>query len=313
MPTDQLSSSVAEQVRADTAAVRLRHSKFGVRKALDSSQASRAAQTFGATGDMLTARKKLIDTSHEAYRKVHGIIRDATNYWKRMTVPYPDAGIRLIRRDQIEAFTARMDAFEIALGSACAELQTAYQSLRQSAETRLGELFDADDYPATITGEFSLAWEYPSVEPPDYLKELHPGLWEQEQARIAARFDEAVAMAEDAFTAEFAKLVEHLVERIAPVEGKKPKIFRNTAVENLTEFFERFKTINVRSNEQLDGLIATAEAAVQGVDVKQLRTNDEVRSQVSIALSGVMGTLEGMMVDRPIRAISFEDDPDEQE
>eukprot|EP00913_Durusdinium_trenchii_P028456 g26684.t1 len=259
---------------------RIAHSKFGVRKALAAEQTSRAAETFGATGDMLTARKKLIDTGHKDYRRVSAVLRDAANYWRSMTVPFPESGIRLIRRDRIDEFNARMLELREELSAACAALQESYDALRESARQRLGELFCDDDYPATITGEFRLAWEYPSVEPPDYLKELHPAVWERQQAMVRERFETAVAMAEDAFTAEFAKLVSHLTERLQPGDdGEKPKIFRDTAVANLREFFERFKSINVRSNAQLDGLIATAEAAVSNVDLKELRTNDAIRSQ----------------------------------
>ena len=36
---------------------------------------------------------------------------------------------------------------------------------------------------------------------------------------------------------------------------------------NLTEFFERFRTLNVRSNEQLDELVTRAQQVLCGVVV----------------------------------------------
>jgi len=50
------------------------------------------------------------------------------------------------------------------------------------------------------------------VEPPDYLQQLNPELYQQECQRVQQRFDEAVRLAEEAFTAELAKLVSHLTE-----------------------------------------------------------------------------------------------------
>jgi hypothetical protein len=44
--------------------------------------------------------------------------------------------------------------------------------------------------------------------------ELSPALYEQERQREAARFEEAVQLAEQAFLSELAKLVSHLTERL---------------------------------------------------------------------------------------------------
>jgi hypothetical protein len=77
-------------------------------------------------------------------------------------------------------------------------------------------------------------WDFPSVEPPDYLRQLHPDLYAQECHRVRARFDEAVKLAEEAFLVELAQLVSHLCERLSGSDDGKPKVFRDSAVTNLT-------------------------------------------------------------------------------
>ena len=62
---------------------------------------------------------------------------------------------------------------------------------------------------------FTVEFDFPSVEPPDYLQQLNPQLYEQECQRVQSRFDEAVQLAEVAFTAELAKPVSHLTERFS--------------------------------------------------------------------------------------------------
>ena len=57
-----------------------------------------------------------------------------------------------------------------------------------------------------MLGLFQLEYDFPSVEPPDYLRQLSPALYEQEKARVAGRFDVAVRLAEEAFTNELARL-----------------------------------------------------------------------------------------------------------
>ncbi len=158
----------------------------------------------------------------------------------------------------------------------------------------------------SLRGLFAASWDFPSVEPPAYLQQLSPQLYEQECQRVQARFDEAVQLAEQAFTDELAKLVSHLTERLSGQEDGKPKVFRDSAIENLTEFFERFRHLNVRSNEQLDGLVAQAQRTIRGVEPQQLRDNTSLRQQVATQLAGVQATLDGMLVDRPRRRISAE-------
>ncbi len=57
----------------------------------------------------------------------------------------------------------------------------------------------------------------------------------------------------------------------------KAESFRDSAVENLVEFFERFRHLNIRSIEQLDALVEQAQRIVRGVESQQLR--DTVRSR----------------------------------
>ena len=110
-------------------------------------------------------------------------------------------------------------------------------------------------------------------------------------------------MAEEAFVGELAKLVSHLTERLSGQVDGKPKIFRDSAVENLAEFFERFKSLNVRSSEQLDGLVADAQRIVSGVEPQGLRDSGALRQHVATKLSRVQSVLDGLLVDRPRRNI----------
>ncbi len=138
---------------------------------------------------------------------------------------------------------------------------------------------------------------------PDYLQQLNLELYQQECQRVQARFDEAVRLAEEAFTAELAKLVSHLTERLSGQEDGKPKIFRDSIVENLTEFFQRFRQLNVRSSEQLDGLVADAQRVIRGVEPQALRDNAGLRQHVATEMSRVQSVLDGLLVDRPRRNI----------
>ncbi len=291
-------------LQASMAAVRVSFTWLGTRKSLTTEQRAEAAQPFDAEGGYLSAGKKLLDTSHPAFKAVTSIKTKIASVWKDMSLPFPEPGVRLIRRDKLDEFISLMEEYRGELAEAVANLDRHYGDLKVAAAERLGRLFNSGDYPETLIGLFDVSWDFPSVEPPDYLRDLNPALYEAERAHVAARFDEAVQLAEQAFLDEFSKLVGHLTERLSGVgDGGEKKVFRDSAVVNLSEFFERFKSLNVGSNDQLDALVAQAQQAVRGVGAKDLRSSGDLRQRVATQLSGVQSALDGLMVERPRRKI----------
>ena len=293
----------ARRLRTTMAAVRLAFTWFGVRKSLSPQQKEEAADSFGAEGSYLSAAKKLLDTKHPAFKAVTAVRGRALSLWKGLTLPYPEPGIRLIRQADIAVFDVQMTTLKAELEEAVEQLNQRYAELKAAARSRLGRLFNAADYPESLVGLFAADHDFPSVEPPEYLRELSPALYRQEQARVQQRFTEAVRMAEEAFCAEFAKVVSHLTERLTGSEDGKPKVFRDSAVENLGEFFQRFRSLNVGSDAELERLVDDAQRIVRGVEPQTLRDNSILRQQIATHFSGVQSVLDGLMVDRPRRNI----------
>ncbi|MBI3860745.1 MAG: hypothetical protein HY290_02495 [Planctomycetia bacterium] len=297
------SHSPADYLRGITAAVRVAFTWFGTRKTLSPEQKAEAADTFGAEGNYLSAAKKLLDTKHPAFRAVTSVRHQILSYWKGNSLPYPEPGIRLIRQDDIGAFNMHMTTHKADLDEAISGLNIHYAELKATARDRLGRLYNASDYPASLTGLFDVTWDFPSVEPPSYLSRLSPELYQQESERVAARFDEAVRLAEEAFLAELDRLISHLTERLSGQEDGKPKVFRDSAIENLTEFFGRFRRLNIRSNEQLEQLVDQVQGAVRGIEPQSLRNDMPLRQRVVNQLSGIQSVVDGLLVDRPRRNI----------
>lgn len=308
-------NSFSEKLRKETAAVRLQFSKFGVRRSLAADQVARAARVFSAEAGRMSAGKQILDSKDPAWLAVTGPIGRARLCWRTMTVPYPVKGIRLLRRDMIPTFDKMMTGFADELAAAKQALETAYTRLRLDSQSRLGQLYSDADYPASVTDDFTLEWDYPSVEPPDYLKELNPALWEQERQRLENRFAEAAALAENAFAVELQDLVSHLVDRMTLGDDGKKKRLNKKAVEGFKEFFERVQSIRVGSNSQLDQIIGDARKVMDGVDklgLDVLRGDDGVgetaRANVASQMGALRTQLDTMLIDKPKRAIELEDE-----
>jgi hypothetical protein len=295
--------SPAQRLRRTAAAVRVHFTWWGVHKTLTGQQKEEVGLAYGADSRLLTAGKRLVDVRHAAFRRLTSLRTRIVHYWRGLTLPYVEDGMRLIRQTDIEGFVQSMTGFRDELVEAEANLNAVYDEVLADAQKRLGRLYNPHDYPDQVRGLFQVDWEFPSVEPPNYLARISPELFAQEQARVAQRFEEAVRLAEEAFVAEFGKIVSHLTERLSGADGGEPKVFRDSAVGNLREFFARFQLLSVRSNEQLDALVAEAQQIVQGLGPQDLRDNDGLRRHVAVQLTKVQSELDGLLVDQPRRRI----------
>lgn len=296
-------TETARELRQNMGAVKLSFSWLGTQRKLSDAQTTQAANTFEAAADLVTASKKLIDTHHPAYKALTAIKSQAQAYWRGMTLPYPQDGIRLIRQSDIETFETKMREFKDQLAAAAANLQLEYETIKNAAREKLGQLYNPSDYPATLENVFAVTWEYPPIDPPRYLMNFNPELYEQEQSRIQQRFENAVAMAEEAFAEQLAEMVSHLIERLQDKPDGSQKVFRNSAIEHFKEFYENFKRMNVRSNPQLESLISQASNLVSGISVQELRSDRDLRQNLSQQMSNLKTALDTVIVDAPRRRI----------
>lgn len=293
----------AERLRRTAAAVRVSLHWWGTHRRLTDEQKEEVSAGYRADSRFLTAGKRIIDVRHESYRKLTSLRTLIINFWRSMTLPFTEPGIRLLRQSDIATFTHNMEGLRGRLADAEVELDAAYDEIKADARRRLGRLFNPRDYPAEVRGLFRVEWDFPSVEPPNYLMRISPEIYEEERRRVAARFDEAVRLAEQAFATEFARLLSHLTERLSNSENGERRIFRDSAIGNLSEFFERFKHLNLNSSADLDGLVEQAQRMVQGVSPQDLRDNDSLRRQIGRDMARVQAQVEGMLVDAPRRRI----------
>ncbi|MFH5806947.1 hypothetical protein ACG2DA_23135, partial [Alienimonas sp. DA493] len=112
----------AERLRGDAAAVRLHVSWPGLRRTLSAEQKEDAASPFDAESGSLSASKKLLDTKHPALRAAARVRHAAVSHWKSASLPYPEAGVRLLPRTDLPAFERRMTELQAELADAAAEV-----------------------------------------------------------------------------------------------------------------------------------------------------------------------------------------------
>ena len=296
-------AEAAQEMRASMGAVQLGFTWLGTQRKLEDRQTKQAADAFQADANRVRASKVLIDTKHPAYRAATMIRSQARSFLRGISLPYPQEGVRLIKLDDIDRFETNMVEFRTRLDEAVATLREHYDAIKADARDRLGALYNPADYPDTLDNVFSLKWEYPSIEPPQYLMNYNPALYQQQQALVQERFEQAVVLAEQAFGAQLQDLIAHLLDRLHGVDSGDTKRFANSTVENFAEFAAEFRRMNVRGNTQLEALINRAQAVVSGVDVKAIRTSGELRQTISEQMGEVRASLDTLLTNQPRRRV----------
>ena len=147
-----VTTGAAERLRTTMAACRVQFTWWGVQRALTAEQKAQAAQAFDAEGGFLSAGKKLLDTKHTAFRAVTAIRTKIGDYWKGLSLPFPEPGIRLIKLDGVEDFDRQMADYKAELDDAVANLDRHFDELKRAAAGRLGSLFNPSRLPRDAPG-----------------------------------------------------------------------------------------------------------------------------------------------------------------
>ena len=121
-PTSESTTTPAQRLRQTMAACRVKFTWFGTQKTLTPEQRAAAAEPFDAEGQFLSAGKKLLDTSHTAFRAVTAVRGKIESYWKGLTLAFPEPGVRLMKQEKVEEFAATMADYQ-------AELEDAVRNL----------------------------------------------------------------------------------------------------------------------------------------------------------------------------------------
>jgi len=305
LPDTQIDATEAgAELRANCLASKLHIKWLGVTRSLTADQMASLVDGSEVDSKMIRASKRLLDSAHPTMKLLSNIRNRMLGTWRGLTLPFVEAGVRLIPRQLVGEFEARMSMLKDELASAVDELQQEWPRLKEAAAARLGAFYNPDDYPDNLEELFIVSWTYPETSVPSYLMAIDASVYRREAARVAQKFEQAVELAEQGFVEEFNKLVSHLTERLTDSDGV-PKSFRDSSLESLREFFGRFGQMRLggKAEEQLEQLVAQAQRIVSGVAPQDLRDSGSLRQNVAQNLSRVGAELEGLLVSRPRRRI----------
>ena len=263
-----------------------------------------------ADKDLISAQKTLLSCEHlKTIDHYDGEIR--RYLYTRCLPSLFKEGVYLVPIGLVEEVEAKLTAFADKRKQLVSAFLEAYPALIDEAQKRLRAAFNATDYPSVerIGQCFRMEWRYIAFSVPGTLKTVSREMFRKEQEKAERQWQEALEEVRTLLRTHMAELVQHMVGRLSESDKSgKPKVFKNTLVTNMTEFLDTFDARNLTDDTELSEVVAKARTLLSGVDAQTLRTSTALRASLHEGFSNLKGRLDTLIVSKPTRAISFEEE-----
>jgi cell division septum initiation protein DivIVA len=262
-----------------------------------------------ADRDLINVQKTLIDA--DELRAIQSLDGETRRELYNLCLPSMfREGVYLTPIELIERVEDKLQKYAKQREVLLDKLIAVYPQRLKEAEERLRTLFNPADYPSAsrLRGQFTVDWQYVQFGTPTKLKSISSEMFQREREKAEAKWAEATVEVQQVLRAAMAELVNHMADRLSGKEDGKKKVFRNTLVSNMKEFLDTFGARNIADDKALAALVEKAKSLVDGVDPDTLRKNDGLRDSVQAGFAEIKKSLDTMIVERPKRAFSLEDE-----
>jgi len=263
-------------------------------------------ETMGA--DIKTAgryNKRLINTmflkdvsaAHNAARKIHRLL----------TLPWDDDGTRILTTKGYMNYTKMLKDCRLKSEGEVRAFIKNRQAAIDEAKVRLGDLFNADDYPDEdgLAEKFSFDVEIkPMPESGDFRAQLSDEAVKAVVKDIERRSNKRIEDAMRDVFSRVADLVRRMAERLRayqpPVKGedggkRSSGVFRDSVVYDIHEMVEMLPSLNVTEDPRVDELIKQLSSELVEHSPEILRADAKVRAQTITKADAILKKVERYM------------------
>ena len=268
-----------------------------------------AAEHMPAAG-LLSTNKSIIDCPElDAIRRVVREFKDWL-YFQELPSSLLRGGMRLIPLANVTKVEDKFAETRTNFKGALKAFIVAYPQRKAEAKLRLGNLYRESEYPTAreIRNAYRLTKRWVSFDPPAALKQLNEETWKANSNQLAAQMAEAGQECRDILRARMVEYTQWLVERLTTEPGEtKRKAIAESKIQDFREFLNSFESLNLMADAEMSAFVAQARNAVDGLDVKALRTDDAARNQIRDLFAGIQEKTDGWVTEQS-RVIYSEDE-----
>ena len=269
-------------------------------KIVDREVTKEIAKSHGLTRDAGVYYKHLLP--HGAMSRIKTVMSAVQNYHYEHTVPWTDAGERLLPIEFHEKYDAQMAEFQEHLVHAKLEFIKDYPKNLESAKIRLGRLFKKADYSSAeeIMDKVSfMVAVLPVPEAKHLVAEMADEALERTRKSVeSGGLRSHLGRDGDALWAACRGRQEGRQERLDVDEDGQPLTFRDSLIENVRSTVSVARTLNLLNDPKLSEMLNQVDLVLDGVTPNNLRPNhkdakpgarEKVRDGLAEVMAGYMG------------------------
>ena len=211
---------------------------------------------------------------------VNTCVGKARAYHYKATLPWDDAGQRLLPVAKYFDYTKKMEEFTIEHQNLVSVFMQEYPSLKENAPSRLGTLYNESDYPdeQALVHKFSISYKItPIADSSDLRLEMSKEEVKEIKKNIEANLYEKINNAKNDILERATTVVGAMYEKLNDKNGT----FRDTLVGNVVSLVELIPSINFDDDEQLFKL--QKKLSKLDVPCADLRKDNELRKNTAKA------------------------------
>jgi len=278
-------------------------SRFGNTRKVDTGSVQ-----VNADKNLLSVSKKLfVSAEYTAIKRRD----DETRGWLyARTLPSMfRAGIFLIPTPLVEEVYKKLKAIASDREKLVNKFLESYDRIMMQSALQLRALFNANDYPhkSEVARQFAMSWRIITLGP-EALATVSEALFEEEKKKAEQEWSEATREIRNLLRTEMQGFVSDMVTKLAPSENGRAKVFKPACLDGIKEFLSLIDVRNIADDKELAKLTSAARMLLRGVNAESLSGNLPLQSSVQAGFKEISVAMDGMVIEKPTRAITFEDE-----
>jgi hypothetical protein len=219
---------------------------------------------------------------------------NARGWHNSQTLAWSDNGLRLLPVSNFVAYKKQLGVLESNYNALVDKFIEAYPNLVSAAAFQLGNLFDRTEYPDAdkIKTKFSFAYTFmPVPTSGDFRVDINEEAKNEIKQSCSNAYEQRLANAMQEAWNRLHECLSRMSERLEVdvVDGEhKPKIFRDSLVENANEMVGLLSHFNLTNDERLEDARRMLEYRMKNVDAEVLRDNITFRQHVKQDVDSIL-------------------------
>ena len=292
--SDTLTDTDAPTLSSSAMLVEINISKWTGRK-FDKSASAYVENANNAHVGMANVHKKLLGDCPQL-SAIHKHVSNSYNIHRSSTLPWSDSGLRLVPTVHYFKYHQQMTDLRNHFTKLCDEFFDVYDFAIQEAKTKLGDLFQADNYPSieTIKSKFAWRMNYTEVPQGDFRVDIGNEGLRQVKEQFKQFSDTQIKRAMgDAWQRTY-NVLSRMSERLDYTDDEDKKVFRDTIVTNVTDLIDLLDGFNLTNDPNMKAMKIKLDKIFRGVTPDALREDGILRLDTKKAVDEAIKALPSL-------------------